>query len=319
MDSQLAHPSNAPAHRAKIVKSAAKTLGFDACGVAPAVQGDTGGIFSDWLAKGYHAGMTWMAKSSAVRKDVTLKVPNARSVVVLVRNYFAEEPSDPSGSGRVARYAWGRDYHRVLRKPLRRLAKYIRDLEPGAQAYASVDSGPVLERDWAARAGVGWIGKNSLVLREDLGSWFFLATVITTVELEPDTPVSDHCGTCRACLDACPTDAILDGRIVDSNRCISYHTIENRGAVPEEMRRSMGDWAFGCDICQDVCPWNRFAKDTNEPDFAPRPEQVRLDLDRLEDMSKKTFDETFAGAALRRAKYEGMIRNAKIVRENLSS
>jgi epoxyqueuosine reductase len=193
-----------------------------------------------------------------------------------------------------------------------RLAQFLTELAPGSESFLSVDSGPVLERSWAARAGVGWVGKNSLILRRDIGSWFFLGAVVTTVELEADSPVEDHCGSCRACLDACPTGAIVEPQVVDSNRCISYHTIENRGEIPEAVRERMGDWVFGCDICQEVCPWNRFAVETTEPDFAARAGAPYPSLEALLEMSEETFDAAFAGSAVRRAKHAGMQRNARI-------
>lgn len=311
-------PQTDPAHRTAWVKEAARAQGFDACGIAAVAPADPEDRLGAWLARGYHANMRWMARTRAVRQDVTRKVTGAKSVVVVARNYYHERPAKPGGTGRVARYAWGRDYHRALRKPLRRLAAAVNALEPGAHSYASIDSGPVLERTWAERAGVAAIGKNSLALRRDLGSWFFLATIITTVELQPDKPVSDLCGTCTACLDACPTVAIVADRVVDAGKCISYQTIENRGEVPEEVAAAHGDWLFGCDICQEVCPWNRFAKPSDNTDFAPRPGQAHPSLAHLQAMDEAEFNATFEGTPLRRAKHAGMKRNAAIASRNTS-
>ncbi len=239
------------------VRQCAREERFDACGIAAATPIDPEDRLGEWLRNGYHADMDWMERTRDIRQDVQKKLPGAKSVVVVARNYYAPRPDAKEGAGKVARYAWGRDYHRVLLKPLRRLARFIESLENGAQTYCCIDSGPVLERAWAARAGIGWIGKNSLVLRRDLGSWFFLGVILTTVELEPDSPVPDQCGSCRLCIDACPTDAIVEPKVVDSRRCISYQTIENRGEIPENLQPKFEGWLFGCDICQDVCPWNR--------------------------------------------------------------
>ncbi|MEX2015859.1 MAG: tRNA epoxyqueuosine(34) reductase QueG, partial [Candidatus Hydrogenedentales bacterium] len=228
--------------RAAWVKEAARAEGFDACGIAAVAPADPDDKLGAWLSRDYHGDMQWMARTRAVRQDVTRKVAGARSVIVIAKNYYHERPPEPIGTGRVARYAWGRDYHRALRKPLLRLAAAVDALEAGARSYASIDSGPVLERTWAERAGVAAIGKNSLALRRDMGSWFFLATIITMIELQPDEPIGDVCGTCTACLDACPTGAIVSERVVDARRCISYQTIENRAAVPEEIAAAHGDW-----------------------------------------------------------------------------
>lgn len=302
---------------ARRVKAQAAELGFDACGIASAnVPIDPEKKFRAWLARGFHADMDWMARTADVREDVHRKLPGVRSVVVLARNYYADRPKAGPDSGRVARYAWGRDYHKVLKKPLLRMARFLDSIAPEARSYASIDTGPVLERAWAQRAGVAAIGKNSLGLRRDQGSWFFLATILTTVDLSPDPPAGDLCGSCNLCIDACPTDAIVEPRVVDSRRCISYHTIENRGDVPEALHADHDDWVFGCDICQEVCPWNRFATATNEPDFAPRPGQANPSLSSLIEMTEDSFRERFAGTPLRRAKYAGMQRNATIALRN---
>lgn len=298
------------------IKAKARELGFDACGVATAGDADPQDLLGTWLSKGFHADMHWMHRSKSLRQDVSLKLPGAKSVIVLARNYYSPRPKRRPGTGKVATYAWGRDYHRVLKKPLRRLAAFIAESIPSSRSYCSVDSGPVLERTWAARAGVGAIGKNSLVLRRDLGSWFFLGTIITTAELNPDVPVSDICGTCTRCIDACPTAAIVEPYVVDSRKCISYHTIENRGDVPKELSPGFKDWIFGCDICQEVCPWNRFARTTSETDFHPRPGNANIDPDDLLRQDEATFNTRFEGTPIRRAKYSGMNRNANTVIKN---
>ena len=308
-----------PQARAKWVKAFGKKLEFDAVGVAAAGSIDDENRLGQWLGRNYHGVMAWMERTQALRQDVTQKLPGARSVVVVARNYHAPRPKAPPASGRVASYAWGRDYHRVLRRPLRELAQGIASLESDSNYYASIDSGPVLERAWAARAGVASIGKNSLGLRRDLGSYFFLATIITTVELAPDSPLGDLCGSCTACLDACPTGAIVEPYVVDSRACISYQTIENHGDVPEELHKAHADWIFGCDICQEVCPWNRFATPTTEPDFFPRADHANPKLDKLAAMSEEEFRNEFAGTPIMRAKWRGMLRNAGIALRNVMS
>ncbi len=299
------------------VRRFALELGFDACGFAsPSAPIDPGGHLNSWLAAGFHADMKWLAQTASTRTDVHRKLPGVRTVVVLARNYYSERPDAPSGHGRVARYAWGRDYHRVLRRPLIRLARHLDALEEGAKSYSSIDTGPIMERAWAQRAGVAAIGKNSLGLRRDLGSWFFLATILTTVELRPDKPAEDLCGTCTLCLETCPTQAIIQPGVVDARRCISYQTIENRGEIPPELSGGHGDWVFGCDVCQEVCPWNRFAKETTMQAFRPRPDQANPVLSDLLEMSEDEFHKRFAGSPLRRAKLHGMRRNAQIAQAN---
>ncbi len=306
--------------RSREVKRWALHHGFDACGIATAQDADPADNLGAWLARGFHADMLWMARTQRERQDIQLRLPGARSVIVVAKNYYAgdaEPPSEPAG--RVARYAWGRDYHRALRKPLKRLAQDVVSLEAGAQYSLSIDSSPVLERTWAERAGVGWVGKNSLMLRRDLGSYFFLAVILTTVELEADAPVAEACGSCRACLDACPTGAIVEAKVVDSNRCISYQTIENRQEIPMNMQSHMGDWLFGCDICQHVCPWNRFAVPNQDPDFQAGPNRAFIPVQSLLDMDAAAFEESFSGTPIRRTRLEGIRRNARIVAANVDS
>jgi len=302
--------------RAEAVKEAAREQGFDACGIARADSIDPADRLGTWLDRGYHAEMDWMARTKAERQNVEKKLAGTRSVVVVARNYNSARPDAPAGSGRVARYAWGRDYHNALKKPLRQVARLIEKFEAGAQTYCCIDTGPVLEKAWAARAGLGWIGKNSLVLRRGLGSYFFLGTILTTVELAADPPVPDQCGTCRLCIDACPTDAIVAPQIVDSQRCISYHTIENRGEIPEALHKHFDNWVFGCDICQEVCPWNRRAPETTLADFRPRTGHANPDLGWLQEMTEEAFRQEFTGTPILRSKHAGMRRNAQIAVQN---
>ena len=302
--------------RTEAVKANAIEFGFDACGIARAGNIDPEDRLGKWLEKGFHADMAWLAHSKKIRQDVRLKLPEARAVVVVAKNYWHPRPPEQPGTGRIARYAWGRDYHRLLRRPLRNLAAFISSLDQDAAQYCAIDSGPVLERAWAARAGLGWIGKNSLLLRKQGASWSFLAVILTTVDLLPDAPVPDHCGACTACIDACPTGAIVDAGLVDARRCISYHTIENRAEIPPEIAHRMGDWIFGCDICQEVCPWSRFTETSRESDFKPRENHAHPQIDVLLNMDEERFRKQFEGTPILRAKYTGMMRNARIALQN---
>ena len=299
------------------IRAFALNLGFDACGFASAAEPiDPSGRLQNWLRAGRHGDMKWLTSTAATRVNVQMKLPGVRTVIVVARNYYSERPTPPPRSGRVARYAWGRDYHRVLRRPMIKLARYVDTFGDGTKCYASIDTGPVMERAWAQRAGVASIGKNSLGLRRDIGSWFFLATILTKVELEPDPPAEDLCGTCTLCIDACPTKAIIEPHMVDARRCISYQTIENHGDVPEELTSLHGDWVFGCDVCQEVCPWNRFAAETSANAFHPREGQANPLLLDLAEMDDARFHNQFAGSPVRRAKRSGMQRNARIALAN---
>jgi epoxyqueuosine reductase len=304
--------------RTQAVKRRATELGFDACGIAAADPIDPQNRLGEWLDRGYHGTMDWMNRTRELRQEVQRKRPGTRSVIVVARNYYADRPAADRDTGRVSRYAWGRDYHRVLRKPLRALAEMVDAMESGAESYCCIDSGPVMEKAWAVRAGIGWLGKNTLVLNNELGSWFFLATILTTVELEPDAPIADQCGGCRLCLDACPTEALIEPQLLDATKCISYQTIENRGDVPEDIARDHDDWVFGCDVCQEVCPWNRTPQITDETDFYPREGHANPDLELLENLNEQSFLEEFAGTPIMRAKQEGIKRNAAIARNNAS-
>jgi epoxyqueuosine reductase len=304
----------------RALRERARAAGFDACAVAAAglLERD-GAALRAWLASGRHAGMQWLARDPATRSDPRRLLEGCRSVVVLACNYWPgrTEARRPSGRGRVALYARGRDYHRVLRRRLASLAAWL-DATAGTTTRVFVDTGPLLERGWAERAGFGWIGKNANLLTRGLGSWLLLGELVTTAELSPDEgPHADSCGSCTACLDACPTGAIVAEGVVDANLCISYWTIEHRGAVPVERRPGNGDWIFGCDVCQEVCPWNlSFARPATGDPFSRREDLVSLDPLEMATMDEATFRARFSGTALMRAKWEGMRRNACIVLGN---
>lgn len=308
-------PEHSAAEHAGQLRAEARQLGFDRCGIARAGHVDPEDRLGQWLARGFHADMDWMAARKELRQDTTLKLPGARSVVAVARNYYHPDPPHAADAPRVARYARGRDYHKVLKKPLKALGAFIETLDPEARWEIGVDSAPFMERAWAERAGVGWVGKNSLILNREMGSWFFLGVLVTTLELAPDEPLPPHCGTCRACIDACPTQAIVEDGVVDARQCISYQTIENRGDIPQEIQDRMKPWVFGCDICQEVCPWNRFATPTTEPDFTPRPEVAYPNAGQLLNMTEAQFVDVFNGTPVMRAKRTGMQRNLRAMRE----
>ena len=248
-------------------------MGFLACGFAKAERLNDHEVQLDqWLNNGFHGNMGYMENHKAMRLDPTLLVPGAKSVICLAYNYFPETTplQQNNTTPQIAKYAWGDDYHHVIKDKLIKHIDRIKTLNPAFEARAFVDSAPVMERQWAERAGLGWIGKNSLLLRKGVGSFFFLAEIICNLELEPDQQQTDHCGECTACIDACPTQAIVQPQVIDSTRCISYLTIEDK-TWPESIEISKTEsWAYGCDVCQDVCPWNRFSQPNQEPRFAPR-------------------------------------------------
>lgn len=300
----------------------ARELGFDVMGVAPVNLGEDAAFFESWLAAGHAAQMDWIGTRKAERLDPDLIVSGIRSVLCLGMFYLAEgiQEEMPPLPGKVARYARGRDYHQLINKRLRKLRRKIEEELPGVNTYVNVDTGPVLERSFAARAGLGWIGHNTCLIDPEGGSYLFLAEVLLDRELvspEPPRKVIPDCGTCTACIDACPTKAFPEKGVLDSRRCISYLTIENREAIPEDLREGMGAWVFGCDICQEVCPWNREPRYTKEADFTPRPGHGPLDLLEILSLPDEDIEEKFLGSPLRRAKGRGLKRNALVALGNL--
>jgi epoxyqueuosine reductase len=300
-----------PAALAAHVRDAGRRLGFDLVAVGPAGPPDHAAAFEGWLDAGHAGTMAYLERGRDKRVDPRRVLPQARSVVVCALGYFqGPEAGGPSG---VARYAWGDDYHAVIAPRVEALADTIAALAPGATTRAYVDTGPLLERDLAARAGLGWIGKNTLLLHPRLGSFFFIGTVLTTAELEADAPLPDRCGSCRRCLDACPTEAFVEPYVLDSRRCIAYLTIEHRGSIPAELRPGIGAWTFGCDVCQDVCPWNRRAPTTTEAAFEPRRHPPLAELLALDEVA---YGEHFRGSPLKRARRAGLARNAAVALGN---
>lgn len=294
-------------------------LGFSQTGVCPAVTPAGLKRFDEWLSAGYAGTMSYLADRREAYSHPRHVLDGVRSVVVLAMNYRTTEPNPAGeGQGRVSRYAWGgADYHDLLRDSLNQLISWLKSVAPAANARGVVDTAPLMEREFAQLAGLGWIGKNTLLLNREDGSWFFLAALLTDLELVYDHPFeADHCGTCRACLDACPTDAFPQPYVLDASRCISYLTIERRGPVPDDLRAGIGEWLFGCDVCQDVCPWNSKSPISREPAFTPKVENDPLDLVELFELDDAAFRERFRHTPLWRAKRRGLLRNAAIVLGN---
>ena len=311
----------APSTLEERIKAQAYGLGFDLAGIARLGPVETAGAFDEWLARGYAGDMGYLPRGAEKRRDTRLPVPGSVSAVVVAMNYGGTSPSGP-----VARYARGDDYHDVLLSKLQALHEWIAaDVGRPVRGKAYVDTGPLLERDLARRAGLGWFGKNTNLLNPELGSFFFLGSLLVDLELSSDDPFEpDRCGTCTRCLEACPTQALVEPRVLDATRCISYLTIELKGEIPEELREPMGSLLYGCDICQDVCPWNvSFAKDLRETGLAPRQDLAENDARKLAreilGMDDETFRTRFRGSPMKRAKRRGLARNAAVVLGNIGT
>lgn len=302
----------------KYIIDRAETLGFADVAFARAERMDEESRrLEEWLNNGRHGKMDYMENYFEKRVDPTKLVPGAKTVVVLAFNYYTEEEQKDPDAPKISKYALGRDYHRVLKKKLKKLFGEIEEEAGELNGRYFVDSAPVLERDWARRSGLGWMGKNTMIIHPKRGSYFFLAEMIFDLELPPDDPISDYCGTCRRCIEACPTDAIdEEGYSMDGSRCISYLTIENKDEIPAEFEGDMENWMFGCDICQDVCPWNSFSEEHDEPDFGPRMDILDMEEEDWHELTEETFDELFSGSAVRRTKYEGLKRNIAFLEDS---
>jgi epoxyqueuosine reductase len=304
--------------RTSAIREAATALGFDRCAVAPVGALDAAPRLREWLAAGMHGSMQWMERSADRRADPGLVVPDARSVLIVTRSYWTGEDAtaDPSRA-RISRYAWGGEYHDVLGSALGDLYQRIQEIAPGVVGRYYIDTGPVLEKAWAELAGLGWIGKHSNLITAGVGSWFFLGAIVLDCELSYREPVADQCGSCTACIDVCPTNAIVAPYVVDARLCISYLTIENRGPIPRELRAGVGNRVFGCDECQDVCPWNRFAKvGAAASAFAAREDLRAPELVTLLALDEDDFKTLFRGSPVKRAKYHGFLRNVAVALGN---
>ena len=302
---------------AKLIKEEALRLGFLQCGISQATfLEDEAPKLEEWLSRGYHGSMQWLENHFDKRLDPRKLVPGSKSVVSVLMNYYPEEEQYDPAAPKIAKYAYGEDYHFVMKHRLKSLLQFIRQEIGEVDGRAFVDSAPVMERAWAARSGLGWVGKHSLLLTKGTGSFYFLGELIIDLELEPDHPVTDHCGSCTACIDACPTDAIIAPEILDSNKCISHLTIELKDAIPEGFSGQMENWAFGCDICQDVCPWNRFATRTGEERLKPKQEMLEMSATNWHEITEEVFRRVFKKSAVKRTKYSGLKRNLAFLRKD---
>ena len=303
------------AEASKLVKRLAREQGFDACGISAAgfLEEEATGL-ENWLNAGFHGTMSWMERHFDERLDPRKLVPGAKSVISVVLNYFPNE-GQRADAPKISKYAYGRDYHKVIRGKLKRMLLCIQDEIGEVSGRGFVDSAPVMDRAWARKSGLGWVGKHSLLLSKGSGSYFFIGALIVDIELEPDGPTTDHCGSCTACIDACPTSAIVAPTVVDSNKCISYLTIEYKGALPSEYQEKMEDWVYGCDICQDVCPWNRFSTPHAESDFNIRDAIQNNDWETWEEVTHELWEEITKGSAMRRVGFDGFKRNLGFIKK----
>ena len=303
---------------AEKIKLKASEIGFSKVGiVAPEPLVGEGAHLNDWLGRDCHGEMAWMEREPEKRSNPRLLFPDARSIVVVALNYFTPHQHEPNSSfGKVSRYAWGDDYHDVVREKLTELLSWIKSQDSSAEGKICVDTAPMMDKAWAVRAGLGWLGKHSNVITKEVGSWFFIGSLLLNIELDHDTEtVEDHCGTCTACLDACPTNAIVEPYVVDSRKCISYATIELRDeTLPTDITANLDGWIYGCDICQDVCPWNRFEQVTDEKRFEPRNGETSLDLNSLAEMDHDEYVTRFRRSAIKRTKLSGLKRNARALK-----
>ena len=301
----------------EIIKDIALKSGFEYCGIAKAqLLNEDARRLESWLNKGMHGTMQYMENHFDLRIDPCKLVPGAKSVVTLLLNYFPAQQQSAE-SPKIAKYAFGNDYHDVIRNKLKIMLQEVKEQIGEVHGRGFVDSAPVLERSWAQKAGTGWIGKNGNLINKESGSFFFIATLIVDLELNHDYEfVKDYCGTCTKCIDNCPTEAILPDKVIDGSKCISYFTIELKDAlIPDAMKGKFDNWMFGCDVCQDVCPWNRFSKITNEVSFTPVPEILKLSKNDWEELTEESFKSIFKNSPLKRSKFEGIKRNLNFIQQ----
>ncbi len=292
-----------------LIKAEAKRLGFLSCGISKAeFLEEEAPRLEQWLNKNMHGEMGYMENHFDKRLDPRLLVDGAKSVISLLLNYYPQEEQNDD-SYKLSKYAYGQDYHHVIKTKLKSLQEFITQEIGEVNGRAFVDSAPVLDKAWAAKSGLGWIGKHSNLLTQQVGSFYFIAELIVDLDLEYDSRVTDHCGTCTACLDACPTQAIVEPYVVDGSKCISYLTIELKNQIPSDFKGKMDDWMFGCDVCQDVCPWNRFSKSHNEPLFNPHPDLLSMTKKDWEEITEDVFNKVFQKSAVKRTKFSGLTRN----------
>ncbi len=299
----------------QLIKAESKRLGFLSCGISKAgFLEEEAPRLENWLNQNMNGQMSYMENHFDKRLDPTKLVDGAKSVISLLLNYFPSELQNPEAF-KISKYAYGQDYHYVIKEKLKELLFFIQTEIGEVSGRAFVDSAPVLDKAWAAKSGLGWIGKNSNLITQKMGSFYFIAELIVDLDLAYDTATTDHCGSCTACIDACPTEAIVSPYVVDGSKCISYFTIELKDNLPQEMKGKFDDWMFGCDVCQDVCPWNRFSKPHNEPLFQASPEIVKYSKSDWEEITHDTFQQVFKNSALKRSKFEGVLRNINFLKE----
>lgn len=299
----------------RIVKEEAKRLGFDYCGISKAeFLEQEAPRLEKWLKENRQGEMKYMENHFDMRLDPTKLVPGAKSVVSLLLNYFPEKKQEDDSAPKISKYAFGEDYHFVIKRKLKEFLSALQEkIGKEVDGRVFVDSAPVMDKVWAKKSGLGWIGKHSNLINKQGGSFFFIAELILDIELLPDSPMGDFCGTCTKCIDACPTDAIVNPYIVDGSKCISYFTIELKGAIPPKEKGKFENWAFGCDICQDVCPWNRFSKPHHEKAFEPSEKLMAMNKKEWVEMTEEVFQELFRKSAVKRTKFEGLKRNIKFI------
>ena len=306
---------NLAAQYSQLIKNHAKRLGFLSCGISNAgFLEDEAPRLEQWLRQGHHGSMSYMERNFDKRLDPTKLVPGAKSVVSLLYNYFPKESQSDTSAPKISKYAYGKDYHTVIKDKLFELMYLIQEEVGEIHGRVFVDSAPVLDKAWAAKAGLGWIGKHTNLISKQAGSFYFIAELIIDLSLEQDAPVTDHCGSCTACIDACPTQAIVAPYQVDGSKCISYFTIELKEAIPQEVKGQFDNWAFGCDVCQDVCPWNRFSTPHQEPQFEPSPELLQMSKGDWHEITEAVFDRLFAESAVQRTQFSGLKRNLDFLR-----
>ena len=301
---------------AQCIKTEAKRLGFLSCGISKAeFLDEEAPRLESWLRQNKHGKMYYMEKHFDKRLNPTLLVEGSKSVISLTYNYYTDKLQEDPAAPRISKYAHGVDYHYVIKDKLNQLLEFIKEEIGDVHGRAFVDSAPVMERAWAKKSGLGWIGKNSNLITQKVGSFYFISELIVDLDLEVDHAVTDHCGSCTACIEACPTEAITEPFQVDGSKCISYFTIELKDNIPNEMKGKLDHWAFGCDVCQDVCPWNHFSKQHSEPLFNSRPELLSMTKNDWEEITQETFSKVFKKSAVKRTKYSGLKRNIKFLNE----
>jgi epoxyqueuosine reductase len=303
-----------PSKNTQLIKSESKRLGFDYCGISKAeFLEEEAPRLENWLNKNMHGQMSYMQNHFDKRLDPRLLVPGAKSVISLLLNYFPSENQQDETAPKISKYAYGEDYHFVIKEKLNLLLEFIKENIGDVDGRAFVDSAPVLDKAWAKKSGLGWIGKNSNLINKENGSFYFIAELIIDLDLEADGPIKDYCGTCTRCIDACPTEAIIAPYIVDGSKCISYFTIELKENIPVEVKGKFGNWVFGCDICQDVCPWNKFSKPNTEKYFQANDELLNMTQNDWQELTEETFKRVFKNSAINRTKFKGLKRNIDFI------